>query len=226
MKSIFLLLISLLFAASNVFGQCLGPSQKIASPICTKPSNAKVNSLSCTELQVQWQGSSDQMYEVNATIKNTATNKTETFTTTEITCDANGTCTATIPVTAGTKVTWSVQAICANEGSTFYSYALRGGKEISIPNCELNEDANSISNVFPNPTAENISVEYLCNKSGNLQFIIYDLMGKVVFTQSEKATQGMSSVYKFNLPNLPSGIYLLEARNGNDVSQKKFVIEK
>lgn len=226
MKSIFLFSISLLLAASNVFSQCQGPQLKITSPICTKPTNAKVNSLSCTELRVQWQGSSDQTYEVNATIKNPVTGKTETFTTTETTCDVEGNCTASIPVLAGTKVTWSVQAICINEGRTFYSYQLRGGKEVTIPNCELNEEANSITNLFPNPTTGSISVEYLSSNTGNVQFIVYDLMGKAVFTQSEKAAQGMSGTYKFNMPNLPSGIYMLEARNGDDVSQKKFVIEK
>lgn len=226
MKSIFLLLIALLLTAGNVFSQCQAPQQKIASPVCTKPSNAKVNSLSCTELKVQWQGSSAQTYEVNASIKNPATNKTESFTTTETTCDATSICTAIIPVTSGTKVTWSVQAICANKDRIFYSYALRGGKEISIPNCEMNEEANSITNIYPNPTSGNISVEYFSNNTGNVEFAVYNLMGKVVFTKSEKAAQGKNSMYKFDMPNLPSGIYLLEARNGTEIYEKNFVIEK
>jgi len=80
--------------------------------------------------------------------------------------------------------------------------------------------------LFPNPATGNISVEYLNSSTGNVQFTIFDLLGNAVFSQSEKSVQGITSSYKFNFPDLPSGIYMLEAKNGYVVSQKKFVVEK
>jgi Secretion system C-terminal sorting domain len=75
--------------------------------------------------------------------------------------------------------------------------------------------------IFPNPSAGNITIEYAGN-SGNIQFIIYDATGKIVFNKSQE----VKNSYRFDLNNLHSGIYLIEAKNGNDITQAKFAIEK
>jgi len=200
------------------------PSLRLQSPACVKPTDAKVQSTSCTELRVQWQGSSDQTYEVTAIRNNPALAKTSSVVTQEFTCDGDGICSSIIPVEAGTKVTWSVQAKCITSFHTNYSYQLRGGTA-DIPFC--NQVASgSITNVFPNPSTGNLTVAYVSPGSGDVQFTVYDLFGKRVFTQLEQAVAGVSLSFPLQLQNLPSGVYMLEARNGNEVSQRKFVIEK
>jgi len=227
MKPNLLLVALLLLSAANAYSQCQGPPQKIASPVCAKPTDAKVISSTCDQLQVQWKGSSNQTYEVTATFKDPLTKKTTSIIPiSDITYNMDGSYSATIPVIAGTDVAWSVQSICVVDARTFYSYALRGGT-VSIPACKEQVDLSTkIGNVFPNPTTGNISFEYLSNSTGNVQFTIYDITGKVVYDKVEKATDVISITYNFNLSVLNPGMYLLEARNGNEVSSKKFVIEK
>lgn len=79
--------------------------------------------------------------------------------------------------------------------------------------------------VFPNPTTGNISVEY-AGASGDVRFTVYDVMGKIVFSQEEQTSGGASIIYQFDLADLTSGTYFLEARNGSDVRRTKFVIER
>jgi len=104
---------------------------------------------------------------------------------------------------------------------------LLGGKDILIPSCkeEALFDAG-ISNVFPNPTTGEISFEYRSNESGSVRFTVYDMVGNVVFRNEEQTQLGMSAIYQFNLSDLAPGIYLLEARNGVDMSITKFAIER
>lgn len=225
MKTYLITAFTLLLSIGNAYSQCEGFSQKIASPVCTKPTDAKVISTSCTKLVVQWKGGNAQNFEVTATLKDISTNEATTITVSDITCDANNNWKATIPVIEGTKVSWGVQSICLIDDRTFYSYQLRG-KEVAIPNCKSEQEnfSKSITNVYPNPSTGNITVEYLSNSSGNVQFSIYDVNGKVLFTQAEKPEQGISATFEFHLADLMPGIYLLEARNGMEVSSKKFVL--
>jgi len=220
----FLSILILLAATHFAKSQCENFAQKIESPVCTKPTNAKVVSTSCTELQVQWKGSGDQQYEVNSSFEDPTSNKTSSSTVTDFTCDADGNCIAIIPAIEGTQVKWSVQSVCTSNQRTFYSYASRG-EQVVIPTCN-EQSSNGVTTVYPNPTTDNLSVEYLGNNAGNVQFTVYDLMGRVVFTQNEKTSEGVVLSFQLRLPNLPSGIYMLEARNGNKVSQNKFMIEK
>jgi hypothetical protein len=75
--------------------------------------------------------------------------------------------------------------------------------------------------LYPNPSTGNITIEY-ASGTGNVQFIIYDMTGKIVLNK----TAQVNNNYHFDLNNLNSGIYLLEARNGSNISQTKFVIQK
>jgi hypothetical protein len=207
--------------------QCSVPEAKIQSPICSKPTDAKVNTITCSEMQVQWKGSAGQTYEVDASFRDAATNKLiKSITVSNIASENDGYYSATIEVIEGSKASWSIEAICSNADRNFYSYALRG-KDVLVPSCkELSDNTSKTIYVYPNPSTGNIAVEYISPGSGNVQFTIYNLMGKAVFAKTEHADKGVSNTYSFTLFDLSAGIYLLEARNGNEISQTKFVIEK
>jgi len=78
--------------------------------------------------------------------------------------------------------------------------------------------------IYPNPSAGRITVDYVDGISGNVEFTIYDGMGKSVFTEVEKSEMGISNIYDFGLQDLPSGIYMLEAKQSDEVVQRKFVV--
>ena len=136
----------------------------------------------------------------------------------KINCDGLSHCTATIAVKEGAKVNWSVQAKCENG---IYSDTLKGA-EVTIPFCD--EQSGSI-HVYPNPTTGHLTVEYLGFNDGKVQFTIYDMEGKKVFSRMEEVQVGINTPYQFDLDGLAPGLYLLEARNGASVKRVKFTIE-
>jgi len=89
---------------------------------------------------------------------------------------------------------------------------------------EDDEEGAMDFNIFPNPSAGDITIDYVNGNSGNVQFIIYNSIGTAVFTKLEKTESGISNSYDFSLPDLSSGIYMLAARQGDDVGQRKFVL--
>lgn len=218
MKNIFLLPITIAMSLQALSQTCPDNLLKFQGPICEKPINAGVKEVSCTELVVKWNGSKNQTFEAEATYIDPSSNKIIKTAETEIDCDLFGNCTASFKVVEGTKVNWYVQAKCKNG---IYSDTLRGS-EVVIPSCNpLSETIH----VYPNPTAGNLTVEYLGINEGTVQFTGYDMAGKIVFSRIEQAQAGINTSYKFDLTGLTAGIYLLEARNGESVKWVKFIIE-
>ena len=227
MKTLLLVFIAITSYATHAISQgCAGFGEKIQSSVCTKPTDAKIIAINCNTMAVEWKGNSGQTYLVTGYYKDTISNKIiRTIAVTDVSCNISNTCTAIIPALPGIRMTWSVQAECVNVDRTFYSYILRSENDILIPTCSGLPDKTDI-NVFPNPSMGKLSIDITADRSGAVQFIIHDIMGKVVFTKNEIVDQGVSSNFDFHLPDLLSGIYLIEAKIGGIVISKKFVIEK
>jgi len=82
------------------------------------------------------------------------------------------------------------------------------------------EEANSLFNVFPNPTEANvtISLKTPSNKTTNIE--IRDALGKLVLKGNIKIGQTSEVI---NLENLSSGVYLIQAQQDEKQSVKKIV---
>lgn len=117
--------------------------EKIVSPAVRQPVGAKLVSATCTTLVIKWTGAPGQDYLVKLMYKNDATNSVDTITGTNITCDANNNCTATIPVVAGVKYWWSVEAKSIIGSCSFYSYPVSGQLQYPIAAC--NQAGNTIT---------------------------------------------------------------------------------
>ncbi len=76
--------------------------------------------------------------------------------------------------------------------------------------------------LYPNPTSENISVEYNINTSGTLT--IYNLLGQ---KKQEIILEKNTSTKNISLTNIPSGIYfcVIKTEDGKTM-QQKLVVEK
>lgn len=116
MKSFFFITLAFLFQRGTAFSQSSCATAPI-NPSVTQPIGAGIVSSTCSTLVVKWQGSPTRTYCVNATYFNASTNKKDTVYGTNITCDGSQSCTATIPVTRGAKITWSVQALTNGNAS-------------------------------------------------------------------------------------------------------------
>jgi hypothetical protein len=224
MKSILISSICLLVVINLATAQC-NTSKKIVSPVSEKPTEAGIPSVTCNTLTLKWKGNANETYELNAVIKDAATNKIiQTTTTTDYEFDGLN-YTASIPVIQGTKINWSVQAITVQDNRMFYSYPLRG-KEYVVPNCEASSIAdnttkeNSLSvvseeknlvKIYPNPFQSILNIEF--NGTSALKKIIniYDVNGKLLLT---KSTEGNTQI---DVKQLTAGTYLIKI---NDESGK------
>lgn len=85
-------------------------------------------------------------------------------------------------------------------------------------------DSNDVVefSIYPNPTSENITVEYNSNTSGSL--IIYNLLGEQV---QEISLEKNTTKKNISLTHIPSGIYFCVLRTADGkTAQQKLVVEK
>jgi len=74
--------------------------------------------------------------------------------------------------------------------------------------------------VYPNPASQEINVIH--DFSGNTEITIYNISGQPVLKSQNSETQGLNK-NTLNISTLPTGMYSLHVRSGNDVKTVKFL---
>jgi len=89
---------------------------------------------------------------------------------------------------------------------------------------EVVEEENTSLSIYPNPTSQNITINYqLLHTPDQLSFTIYSITGKVVHTQPLPTHQGSVNIELDK--NLPSGTYFCHlTANGQVASVERFVL--
>ncbi len=77
--------------------------------------------------------------------------------------------------------------------------------------------------VYPNPSKGTINVSLLSNSSEDITIKLYDLMGRLLITQTFKSFSSQFNK-EINFENLASGVYLLKVKRGSQFSSKQLVI--
>lgn len=223
MKYLIILTLYTVAVVNAASAQCSNTSQPIQSPVAPKPSAASAT-VSCTNMLIKWQGNADQGYELKITAKDAAGKIISSGINTSYTRSGGNNYTATIPVTPGTKVSWSLQGISTIEDRTFYSYPLRG-KEYVIPACTAPVATSAakaqplqvISNkmtagvkIYPNPVNSILHVEF--NSAGATQKIVslFNASGQTV--QMKQTTENMAEI---DVRQLSSGTYFIRINDAN-----------
>jgi len=75
--------------------------------------------------------------------------------------------------------------------------------------------------IFPNPTTQNISLEFSNKTFGGIHIAIIDLTGRVVLEKSYSKV-GKSFSVKFQIKN--GGLYLVHVKGKNSSAVKKIVV--
>ncbi len=77
----------------------------------------------------------------------------------------------------------------------------------------------------PNPFAEFTNIMFNSPKSTNVEFMVIDMFGRMVFAENITATKGVNT-YEFN-NNLSAGIYMYSLNNGTSrISKRMIATEK
>jgi Secretion system C-terminal sorting domain len=118
-------------------------------------------------------------------------------------------------------------------GPTFYGVVTTGSKVTSVtetvstyvkttPTSEANLNGLDI-NIFPNPTADLISIQMGGLVKDDYKIELYDIMGKLV--KSTQINKGSTIAY-FDTQALYSGTYLVKISNGQAQTTRKIVLQK
>ena len=86
-------------------------------------------------------------------------------------------------------------------------------------------DKNEIANIYPNPLTSSSTLQ-LNTQLKDAEVIIYDMLGKEVFTSSENIyTAGVQQI-ELNAGGLADGAYLCVLRIGNETRSIRVLINK
>jgi len=117
------------------------------------------------------------------------------------------------PTFYGTKVAAKVTSI--SESVTSYTASSTGVNSNSINDRKVN--------IFPNPASDLIAIQIKDLVKENYDVVLYDVTGKVI--EQKTLYQGSTIVY-FDTKTLYSGVYFVKIIVGDNVINKKIIIEK
>ena len=103
--------------------------------------------------------------------------------------------------------------IFENNGS--YSYS----KTIAL----YTKADNSTFSVYPNPTKNNLNISINCNKPENIDIILYNIEGKVIFRKTRSVVQGQNLITIDDFSKCTNGIYWVEVISNGQKSQQKII---
>ena len=97
--------------------------------------------------------------------------------------------------------------------------------ELSAYDAELNPGLH-ISSEYPNPFNPVTNIEYTISQAGNVEIIVYDVMGRKIDTiHNEFKSNGTHSI-TWDASNRSSGIYYLQIKSNDSVKTQKVVLLK
>lgn len=79
--------------------------------------------------------------------------------------------------------------------------------------------------IYPNPADEHVFIEYNNRFPDKVEFSIYDLMGKLIFSKTENINQKGTVVKQINTHDYHPGIYFIKVTSGTLSTSGKFIVQ-
>lgn len=79
--------------------------------------------------------------------------------------------------------------------------------------------------VYPNPASKSVNVEFVLNRTADVQLAILNSLGQTVRTESSKTLGNGLQVQTLQIADLPNGMYLLNLRTAEGMISKKFTVQ-
>lgn len=111
---------------------------------------------------------------------------------------------------------WKIQPRNRNDIDGFSS----GGSNISVPETFTNA---KVSKLYPNPNNGSFSVELRLERAENVELSIYDLNGRLLFSEKVAANAGIELI-NINEQQLPAGMYMLRLSGVNSLQNSRFIV--
>jgi hypothetical protein len=182
-----------------------------AAPVFVAPANAATNVNVLTAFDwnaVTGATSYDFQLATDANFTNIVTDQTVTQTA----------YTLTSPLNVNTTYYWRVTAFNNCGGTTPAAWSFTTWPVNAVH--ELNDQNINIS---PNPTTGAVNVEFSKPILEDMDATLFSVNG--ILLRNQRMQMGSSST-KFDMSDLPSGVYLLRLRSGSGILTKKIVLEK
>jgi phosphatidylserine/phosphatidylglycerophosphate/cardiolipin synthase-like enzyme len=88
---------------------------------------------------------------------------------------------------------------------------------------DVNNFASSVK-IFPNPSNGQFNVEIETENNLAADFIVYDLTGRIVYSEQKAIHSGMNTI-SINMEGIASGTYVLQMKNGDKQYVATFIVK-
>jgi hypothetical protein len=78
--------------------------------------------------------------------------------------------------------------------------------------------------VYPNPTADKLNIEFVGERAQVVDFELINAVGQIVYRYTLQSREGKNHLF-FNTNSMPVGLYSLKIRQGNAMKMEKVVIQ-
>jgi hypothetical protein len=79
---------------------------------------------------------------------------------------------------------------------------------------------------FPNPTENEVALQYYLYEPANMEITFLDMSGKIISHKTEMQSQAGLYSSKLYLDGLPAGNYLLSIKCGNNIYSRQIIKAK
>ena len=80
----------------------------------------------------------------------------------------------------------------------------------------------TLNRIFPNPATDNLKLDYTLEVDGEVEIIVYDMLGKQVQVIKEHQDDGVQKVI-VDVSNLEAGTHIIQIRTAEEMVVKKFI---
>ena len=80
--------------------------------------------------------------------------------------------------------------------------------------------------VYPNPTSNQLFIEYTPENNQNIKIDIFNQLGQSVYSNEVQSPSEMTQKLNINTGNWPAGIYMIRLDNGSAISTRKVSVSR
>lgn len=106
----------------------------------------------------------------------------------------------------------------------YYYIAIRATGQCGTGIATRTENTFSLKQNSPNPFTRSTRIEFTNNKSGNVTFKVYNLIGEMLFTEQISSKESSKNIIFFDGSHLPTGVYCYSLDNGEKTISSRMIL--